>query len=60
MKNAREHKREYNDNYYYNSSRKKTNIIKMFKKQHLNYYNSMIMFLQNCENFIISIFNIDF
>ena len=32
MKNIREHKREHNDNYYYNSNRRKTNIIKMFKK----------------------------
>ena len=43
MKNAREHNREYNNNYYRDSSRKKTNVIKMFKKQHLNYYNLMIM-----------------
>ena len=32
MKNAREHKREHNDNYYRNSNRKKANVIKMFKK----------------------------
>ena len=32
MKNAREYKREYNNNYYRDSSRKKANIIKMFKK----------------------------
>ena len=44
MKNAREHKREYNNNYYRDSSRKKVNVIKMFKKQHLNYYNFVIMF----------------
>ena len=44
MKNAREHKREHNNNYYRNSNRKKTNVVKMFKKQYLNYYNLMIMF----------------
>ena len=60
MKNAREHKREHNNNYYHNSNRKKINIIKMFKKKHLNYYNSMIMFFQNYENYIVSIFRIDF
>ena len=32
MKNAREYKREYNDNYYYNSNRKKINVIKMSDK----------------------------
>ena len=31
MKNAREHKREYNNNNYYNSNRKKINVIKMSK-----------------------------
>ena len=45
MKNAREHKREYNDDYYRDSNRKKANVIKMFKKQYLNYYNFIIMFL---------------
>ena len=60
MKNAREHKREHNDNYYYNSNRKKIIVIKMSDKQHLNYYNLMIMFFQNCENYIVSIFRIEF
>ena len=32
MKNAREHKREYNCNYYRDSSRKKRNVIKVFNK----------------------------
>ena len=32
MKNARGYKREYNNDYYYNSNRKKTNVIKMFNK----------------------------
>ena len=32
MKNAREYKREYNDNYYRDSSRKKINVIKVFNK----------------------------
>ena len=32
MKNAREHKREYNNKYYRNSSRKKTSVIKIFNK----------------------------
>ena len=45
MKNARGHKREHNDDYYRNSNRKKTNVIKIFKKQHLNHYNFVIMFL---------------
>ena len=45
MKNTREHKREHNDNYYRNSNRKKVNVIKIVKKQHLNYYNLIIMFL---------------
>ena len=44
MKNAREHKREHNDDYYRDSNRKKANVIKMPKKQHLNYYNFVIMF----------------
>ena len=43
MKNAREYKREYNNYYYCDSSRRKINVIKMFNKQHLNYYNLMIM-----------------
>ena len=60
MKNAREHKCEHNDNYYRNSNRKKVNVIKMPKKQYLNYYNSIIMFFQDCENYIVSIFRIDF
>ena len=60
MKNAREHKCEHNNNYYHNSNRKKTSVIKIFKKQHLNYYNFMIMFFQNCENYIVSISRIDF
>ena len=60
MKNAREYKREYNDNHYRDSSRKKISVIKMSKEQHLNYYNFVIMFLQNCENYIVSIFRIDF
>ena len=44
MKNAREHKREHNDNHYRNLNRKKVNVIKMSKKQHLNHYNFVIMF----------------
>ena len=60
MKNAREYKREHNNNYYRDSNRKKTIVIKIFKKQHLNYYNLMIMFFQNYENYIISILRIDF
>ena len=44
MKNAREHKREHNNNNYRDSNRKEINVIKMFNKQHLNYYNSTIMF----------------
>ena len=60
MKNAREHKREYNDNYYRDSNRKKINVIKMLKKQHLNHYNFVIIFFQNCENYIVSISYIDF
>ena len=32
MKNAREYKREYNNNYFCNSSYKKSNFIKMFNK----------------------------
>ena len=60
MKNAREYKREHNNNYYRNSNRKKINIIKMFEKQHLNYCNSIIMFFQDYENYIVSIFYIDF
>ena len=32
MKNAREYKREHNNNYYRNSNRKKINVIKMFNK----------------------------
>ena len=32
MKNAREHKREHNDNYYRDSNYKKINVIKVFKK----------------------------
>ena len=59
--NAHEHKREYNNNYYRDSNYKKINVIKMFKEQHLNYYNLIIMFFfQNCENYIASIFHIDF
>ena len=60
MKNVYKHKREHNDNNYRNSNRKKINVIKMSKKQHLNHYNFMIMFLQNCENYIVSISYIDF
>ena len=60
MKNAREYKREHNNNYYRNSNYKKANVIKMPKKQYLNYYNSMIMFFQNYENYIVSISYIDF
>ena len=45
MKNAREHKCEHNDDHYRDSSRKKANVIKMFKKQHLNHYNFVIIFL---------------
>ena len=45
MKNAREHKREHNNNHYHNSNRKKINVIKVLKEQHLNYYNFVIMFL---------------
>ena len=60
MKNAYKYKREHNDNYYRNSNYKKINVIKMFKKQHLNYYNFVIIFLQNYENYIVSIFRIDF
>ena len=60
MINAREHKCEYNDNYYHNSNRKKINVIKMPKKQHLNYYNLIILFFQNYENYIASISRIDF
>ena len=60
MKNAREHRREHNDNHYYNSNRKKTSVIKMPKKQHLNHYNFVIMFFQNYENYIVSISRIDF
>ena len=32
MKNAREHKREHNNNYYRDLNRKKANVIKMSKK----------------------------
>ena len=32
MKNAREHKREYNDNYYRDLNRKEINIIKISNK----------------------------
>ena len=32
MKNAREHKREYNNYYYRDSSRKKANVIKKSNK----------------------------
>ena len=32
MKNTREHKCEFNNNYYYDSSREKANVIKMFNK----------------------------
>ena len=60
MKNAREHKREHNDNYYRDSNRKKINVIKVSKEQHLNHYNFVIIFLQNCENYIVSISRIDF
>ena len=60
MKNAREYKREHNDNYYYNSNRKKANVIKRPKKQHLNHYNSIIIFFQDYEDYIASIFRIDF
>ena len=60
MKNAHEYKREYNNNNYYKTSRKKINVIKIFNNYHLNYYNSMIMFFQNYENYIVSIFYIDF
>ena len=60
MKNAREHKREYNDDYYHNSSRKKANVIKIPKKQHLNHYNFVIMFFQDCENYIALTSRIDF
>ena len=60
MKNAREYKREHNNNYYRNSSRKKANVIKVPKKQHLNHYNFVIIFLQNCENYIVSTSRIDF
>ena len=44
MRNAREHKCEYNNNYYRNLNRKKINVIKVFDKQYLNYYNLIIMF----------------
>ena len=60
MKNAREHKREHNNNYYRDLNRKKINVIKVLNKQHLNYYNLMIMFFQNYENYIVSISRIDF
>ena len=45
MKNAREYKREHNNDYYRDSNRKKVNIIKMFKEQHLNHYNFVIIIL---------------
>ena len=32
MKNAREYKCKYNDNYYRDSSRKKVNVMKMLNK----------------------------
>ena len=60
MKNAREYRREHNDDYYRDSSRKKANVIKVSKKQHLNHYNFVIIFLQDCENYIASISRIDF
>ena len=60
MKNAREYKREYNNDYYRDSSRKKVNVIKVFEKQHLNHYNSIIMFFQDYENYIVSVSYIDF
>ena len=58
MKNARENKREHNDNDYRNPNRKKKKIIKMLNKQHLNYYNSMIF--SKLRKYIASIFRIDF
>ena len=60
MKNAREYRREYNDNYYRDSNRKKVNVIKTFNKEHLNDYNSMIIFFQDYENYIVSTSRIDF
>ena len=60
MKNAHEHRREHNNNHYRNSNYKKISVIKMFKKQHLNHYNFVIMFFQNYENYIVSISRIDF
>ena len=60
MKNARGHKREHNDNYYRDLNYKKINVIKVLKEQHLNYYNFVIMFLQNYENYIVSTLRIDF
>ena len=60
MQNAREHRREHNNNYYRELNRKKISIIKVFNTQHLNNYNSTIIFFRNYENYIASTFRIDF
>ena len=44
MKYACKYKRKHNNSYYRDSNRKKINVINIFNKQYLNYYNSIIMF----------------
>ncbi|KAF6223884.1 hypothetical protein HO173_013086 [Letharia columbiana] len=45
MQNVRGHRREHSDDHYRDSSRKKASVIKVPDTQHLNNYNSTVMFL---------------
>ena len=54
MENARGHRREHSDDHYRDASRKKASVTKAPEKQPLDHYNSVVMFLQDCEDYIAS------
>ena len=60
MQSTRGHRREHSDDHYCNDTHKKASVFKKPETQHLNNYNSAVMFLQDFKDYIDSATRIDF
>lgn len=60
LENTRGHRREHSDDHYRDANRKRASVTKVPDTQHLNNYNSAIMFIRDCEDYIASAPRSDF
>lgn len=50
LRGVRRHRREHSDDYYRDATRKRASAVKVSDMQHLINYNSVIIFIRDCEN----------